>query len=89
MPVMLSNGWELPFSEVIDWNTAAVIGDERLLLQVRNLMCFYCILSRISIIFCSNTLIVMSDIVAEVSLVRAFRPPCPVKLVNYIQKHLK
>lgn len=35
MPVMLSNGWELPFSEVIDWKQAAVIGDERLLLQVR------------------------------------------------------
>lgn len=35
MPVMLSNGWELPFSEIIDWNTAAVIGDERLLLQVQ------------------------------------------------------
>uniref|UniRef100_A0A3P8VS81 Exostosin glycosyltransferase 1 n=1 Tax=Cynoglossus semilaevis TaxID=244447 RepID=A0A3P8VS81_CYNSE len=33
VPVMLSNGWELPFSEIIDWNTAAVIGDERLLLQ--------------------------------------------------------
>lgn len=31
---MLSNGWELPFSEVIDWNQAAVIGDERLLLQI-------------------------------------------------------
>lgn len=35
VPVMLSNGWELPFSEIIDWNTAAVIGDERLLLQVQ------------------------------------------------------
>ncbi|XP_019748646.1 exostosin-1a [Hippocampus comes] len=34
VPVILSNGWELPFSEIIDWNTAAVIGDERLLLQV-------------------------------------------------------
>ncbi|KAF5889919.1 exostosin-1a isoform X1, partial [Clarias magur] len=34
VPVVLSNGWELPFSEVIDWNTAAVIGDERLLLQI-------------------------------------------------------
>lgn len=34
VPVMLSNGWELPFSEIINWNTAAVIGDERLLLQV-------------------------------------------------------
>ncbi|XP_073711744.1 exostosin-1 [Misgurnus anguillicaudatus] len=34
IPVLLSNGWELPFSEVIDWSKAAVIGDERLLLQV-------------------------------------------------------
>uniref|UniRef100_A0A8B9DHU9 N-acetylglucosaminyl-proteoglycan 4-beta-glucuronosyltransferase n=1 Tax=Anser cygnoides TaxID=8845 RepID=A0A8B9DHU9_ANSCY len=34
VPVMLSNGWELPFSEVIDWKQAAVIGDERLLLQI-------------------------------------------------------
>ncbi|KAJ8013391.1 hypothetical protein DPEC_G00052780 [Dallia pectoralis] len=34
VPVMLSNGWEMPFSEIIDWNTAAVIGDERLLLQI-------------------------------------------------------
>ncbi|XP_011358674.1 exostosin-1 isoform X1 [Pteropus vampyrus] len=34
VPVMLSNGWELPFSEVINWNRAAVIGDERLLLQI-------------------------------------------------------
>ncbi|XP_018598070.1 exostosin-1 [Scleropages formosus] len=34
IPVLLSNGWELPFSEVIDWSKAAIIGDERLLLQV-------------------------------------------------------
>lgn len=34
IPVLLSNGWELPFSEIIDWNKAAIIGDERLLLQV-------------------------------------------------------
>nr|XP_048702216.1 exostosin-1-like [Caretta caretta] len=34
IPVLLSNGWELPFSEVIDWNKAAIIGDERLLLQI-------------------------------------------------------
>lgn len=37
VPVMLSNGWELPFSEIINWNTAAVIGDERLLLQVQTM----------------------------------------------------
>ncbi|XP_030637856.1 exostosin-1 [Chanos chanos] len=34
IPVLLSNGWELPFSEIIDWSKAAVIGDERLLLQI-------------------------------------------------------
>ena len=34
IPVVLSNDWVLPFSEVVDWNKAAVIGDERLLLQV-------------------------------------------------------
>uniref|UniRef100_A0A672SYZ7 Exostosin glycosyltransferase 1 n=1 Tax=Sinocyclocheilus grahami TaxID=75366 RepID=A0A672SYZ7_SINGR len=34
VPVMLSNGWELPFSEIIDWRTASIIGDERLLLQI-------------------------------------------------------
>ncbi|KAI3364099.1 hypothetical protein L3Q82_010927, partial [Scortum barcoo] len=34
IPVILSNGWELPFSEVIDWRKAAIIGDERLLLQL-------------------------------------------------------
>lgn len=34
IPVILSNGWELPFSEVIDWKQGAIIGDERLLLQV-------------------------------------------------------
>uniref|UniRef100_A0A8C4YW79 Exostosin-like 1 n=1 Tax=Gopherus evgoodei TaxID=1825980 RepID=A0A8C4YW79_9SAUR len=34
IPVLLSNGWELPFSEVIDWSKSAIVGDERLLLQV-------------------------------------------------------
>ncbi|XP_076457051.1 exostosin-1a-like [Babylonia areolata] len=34
VPVLLSNGWELPFSEVIDWNRVVVWGDERLLLQI-------------------------------------------------------
>jgi len=34
IPVVLSNGWILPFSEVIDWSAAAVIWDERALLQM-------------------------------------------------------
>lgn len=38
VPVLLSNGWELPFSEVIDWNKAAIWGDERLLFQVPTLL---------------------------------------------------
>uniref|UniRef100_A0A3P8SS07 Exostosin glycosyltransferase 1 n=1 Tax=Amphiprion percula TaxID=161767 RepID=A0A3P8SS07_AMPPE len=38
IPVILSNGWELPFSEVIDWRKAAIIGDERLLLQVPSII---------------------------------------------------
>lgn len=50
IPVILSNGWELPFSEVIDWRKAAIIGDERLLLQVQRhgdtkpwRGCFFCL----------------------------------------------
>lgn len=35
VPVLLANGWELPFSEVIDWSRSALWADERLLLQVR------------------------------------------------------
>ncbi|XP_076437900.1 exostosin-1a-like [Babylonia areolata] len=38
VPVLLSNGWELPFSEVIDWNRVVVWGDERLLLQVPSIV---------------------------------------------------
>lgn len=34
VPVLLSNGWELPFAEIIQWNKASVWADERLLLQV-------------------------------------------------------
>lgn len=36
IPVLLSNGWVLPFAQVIDWNKAVVWADERLLLQVPN-----------------------------------------------------
>ena len=31
IPLILSNGWVLPFSEKIDWQKAAVFADERLL----------------------------------------------------------
>ncbi|NXM07350.1 EXT1C protein, partial [Tyrannus savana] len=34
IPVLLSDGWELPFAEAIDWSKAAVVGSERLLLQI-------------------------------------------------------
>lgn len=34
MPVLLSNGWALPFAQVIEWNKAVIWADERLLLQV-------------------------------------------------------
>ncbi|XP_064483993.1 exostosin-1-like [Ornithodoros turicata] len=38
VPVVLANGWELPFSEVIDWSRAALRADERLLLQVPDVL---------------------------------------------------
>ncbi|KAJ8322069.1 hypothetical protein KUTeg_000540 [Tegillarca granosa] len=36
IPVLLSNGWELPFSEVIDWRKAVLWADERLLFQIQD-----------------------------------------------------
>ncbi|XP_022901231.1 exostosin-1 [Onthophagus taurus] len=38
IPVLLSNGWALPFAQVIDWSKAAIWADERLLLQVPNMV---------------------------------------------------
>lgn len=34
IPILLSNGWALPFKEVIDWNKVAILADEQLLFQV-------------------------------------------------------
>lgn len=38
VPLVLSNGWKLPFHEVIDWSQAAIDADERLLLQVPEIL---------------------------------------------------
>ena len=38
VPVLLSNGWRLPFAEVIDWSQAVIEADERLLLQVPEIL---------------------------------------------------
>ncbi|KAG8330650.1 Exostosin-1 [Homalodisca vitripennis] len=34
IPVLLSNSWALPFDQAIDWSKAVIWADERLLLQV-------------------------------------------------------
>ena len=34
VPVILANGWPLPFAEVIDWSEAVIEADERILLQL-------------------------------------------------------
>lgn len=34
IPVILSNSWVLPFSEILDWNECVLFADERLLTQV-------------------------------------------------------
>nr|XP_002128024.1 exostosin-1-like [Ciona intestinalis] len=38
IPVVLANGWKLPFDEVIDWSKASLAWEERLLLQVPGIL---------------------------------------------------
>jgi Exostosin family. len=38
IPVLLSNGWDLPFQEVIDWSKFTLNIDERTLLQLPSLI---------------------------------------------------
>ena len=38
LPVILSNGWQLPFAEVLDWSAASLSMDERQLMQVPELL---------------------------------------------------
>jgi len=38
LPVILSNGWQLPLAELVDWTRAAVVIDERQLLQVTEVL---------------------------------------------------
>lgn len=38
IPVLLSNSWVLPFQSKIDWSQAVVWADERLLLQVPDIL---------------------------------------------------
>jgi glucuronyl/N-acetylglucosaminyl transferase EXT1 len=38
LPVILSNGWQLPFDEVLDWEAASIAVDERQLLQVPEIL---------------------------------------------------
>ena len=52
IPVMLSNAWILPFSEVINWNLSVIFFDEELITQVNKSRC--CLLSQKMIIFFFN-----------------------------------
>lgn len=43
LPVILSNGWQLPLAELVDWRRAVVIVDERQLLQVQEYSILACL----------------------------------------------
>ncbi|XP_065212727.1 exostosin-1-like [Planococcus citri] len=38
IPVLLSNGWALPFEEVIDWSKAAILANEQLLYELPDIV---------------------------------------------------
>ena len=58
IPVLLSNNWVIPFSEIIDWKTSAIWADERLLLQVSSFYFIYIYTSTVLSIFPSSVLLV-------------------------------
>lgn len=39
--MLLSDGWELPFSEIIDWKKGLINGDEKLLMQIPGIVRSY------------------------------------------------
>lgn len=41
IPILLSNGYALPFSQIIDWSKFAIIIDERLILQIPSIVRSY------------------------------------------------
>jgi glucuronyl/N-acetylglucosaminyl transferase EXT1 len=49
IPVILSNGWILPFSEILNWKKAVLFADERFisevnsfkLIQIKNFIAYY------------------------------------------------
>jgi len=81
IPVILSNGWALPFHERIDWNQAVIFSDERLLLQVRNINAYF---ELISLLLCFKVMIKFY----EFYRFQIYYDPCPMyKSLNCGNKH--